>query len=128
MPGALTGRRPRGGGAVPEPARASFLEILELIAQAPVELRNTIAGITRPGALADLAAAYLDASAAEKQDILETIALIPRLDKISTLTGHRLQVLRISHEIGAQTPGVPNPSANVGAAARAAGHHPARAG
>jgi ATP-dependent Lon protease len=83
--------------------RAQALEMLELIPQAPPELRNTIAGIRQPGVLADMAAAYLDASPAEKQDILETIALAPRLDKIIKLTAHRLQVLRLSHEIGAQT-------------------------
>ena len=83
--------------------RAQALEMLELIPQAPPELRNTIAGIRQPGVLADMAAAYLDASPAEKQDILETIDLVPRLDKIIKLTAHRLQVLRLSHEIGAQT-------------------------
>jgi ATP-dependent Lon protease len=83
--------------------RQQALEILELIPQAPAELRNTVAGITRPGALADMAAAYLDAAPPDKQDILETIELVPRLDKIIKLTAHRLQVLRLSHEIGAQT-------------------------
>jgi ATP-dependent Lon protease len=83
--------------------RQQALEILELIPQAPPELRETVAGITRPGALADMAAAYLDASPEEKQDVLETVPLIPRLDKISKLTAHRLQVLRLSREIGAQT-------------------------
>ena len=83
--------------------RRQALEILELIPQAPAELREAVAGITRPGALADMAAAYLDATAQEKQDVLETIDLIPRLDKISKLTAHRLQVLKLSREIGAQT-------------------------
>ena len=83
--------------------RQQALEILELIPQAPPGLREMVAGITRPGVLADMAAAYLDAAPSEKQDILETVALVPRLDKISKLTGHRLQVLRLSQEIGAQT-------------------------
>jgi len=83
--------------------REQALEILSLIPQAPAELRATIAGITQPGALADMAAAYLDVTAQEKQEILETVDLIPRLDKVIKLTAHRLQVLRLSHEIGAQT-------------------------
>jgi ATP-dependent Lon protease len=83
--------------------REQALEMLDLIPQAPAELRNTIAGIRQPGVLADMAAAYLDASPGEKQDILETIALVPRLDKIIKLNAHRLQVLRLSREIGAQT-------------------------
>ncbi len=83
--------------------RAQVLEILDLIPQAPPELRETIAGITSPGALADMAAAYMDAPPAEKQDVLETVDLIARLDKVIQFTARRLQVLRISREIGAQT-------------------------
>jgi len=83
--------------------RRLVFEILDLLPQAPPGLRETVAGITRPGVLADMAAAYLDATPAEKQDLLETIDLVPRLDKIIALTAHRLQVLRLSHEIGAQT-------------------------
>jgi ATP-dependent Lon protease len=83
--------------------RQQAMEILELIPQAPAGLREMVTGITQPGALADMAAAYLDATPQEKQEVLETVELIPRLDKISALTAHRLQVLRLSHEIGAQT-------------------------
>jgi ATP-dependent Lon protease len=83
--------------------RQQTLEILELIPQAPAELRETVAGITRPGMLADTAAAYLDATPQEKQEVLEAVDLIPRLDKIIQLAAHRLQVLRLSREIGAQT-------------------------
>jgi ATP-dependent Lon protease len=83
--------------------RQQALEILELVPQAPVELRATIAGISQPGALADMSAAYLDIPPPEKQDILETIPLVPRLDKIIKLTAHRLEVLRLSQKIGAET-------------------------
>jgi ATP-dependent Lon protease len=83
--------------------RRLAMEILELIPQAPAELRETVAQITRPGALADMAAAYLDAAPQEKQAVLETIELIPRLDKVLQLTAQRLQVLKLSQEIGAQT-------------------------
>jgi ATP-dependent Lon protease len=83
--------------------RDQALAILELLPQTPTGLREMVAGVTRPGVLADMAAAYVDASPAEKQDILETIDLIPRLDKVTKLITHRLQVLRLSQEIGAQT-------------------------
>jgi len=79
------------------------LEVLDLLPQAPEELRQTVRGITAPAVLADMAAAYLDAKPEEKQDILETLDLKERLDKVSTLLGHRLQVLRLSAEIGRQT-------------------------
>jgi ATP-dependent Lon protease len=83
--------------------RNEALEILELLPQAPQELRQTVAAITRPGLLADMSAAYLDATPEEKQEVLEAIDLVPRLDRVSALLAHRLQVLRLSREIGAQT-------------------------
>jgi ATP-dependent Lon protease len=83
--------------------RNQALEILSLIPQAPAELREAVAAIPTAGALADMTAAYMDASPAEKQSVLETVALIPRLDLVTRLTGERLQVLRLSHEIGART-------------------------
>jgi ATP-dependent Lon protease len=79
------------------------LEILEFIPQAPQGLRETIEGITRAGILADMAAAYLDVTPAEKQQLLETLGIVDRLDKTIALMTNRLQVLRLSHEIGAQT-------------------------
>jgi ATP-dependent Lon protease len=79
------------------------LEILELIPQVPPGLREMVAAINRPGVMADVVAAYLDISPAEKQQILEAVDLVPRLDTIGRLVGHRLEVLRLSREIGAQT-------------------------
>ncbi len=83
--------------------RAQALEVLELIPQAPQELRQTVAGITAPGALADMTATYMDIGAERKQAILETVALGERLDKVSALLAERLGVLRLTAEIGRQT-------------------------
>ena len=83
--------------------KQQVLEILDLIPQVPPGLREMVAAITRAGVLADVAAAYMDITPAEKQAILETVELNPRLDTISRLVGHRLEVLRLSREIGAQT-------------------------
>ena len=79
------------------------LEILDLLPQAPAELRQTVQAIAAPAALADLAAAYMDAKADEKQRILETLDLKTRLEKVSELLAHRLQVLRLTAEIGQRT-------------------------
>ncbi|MGN6550056.1 MAG: endopeptidase La, partial [Pararhizobium sp.] len=83
--------------------RKQVLEALELRPQSPPELRQTVQGITSPAMLADMTAAYLDAKPEEKQDILETLDLGRRLEKVSVLLEHRLQVLRLSAEIGRQT-------------------------
>ena len=78
-------------------------EVLELLPRVPPELRQTIEATSAPGMLADLAITYLDATPAQKQDVLETVELAPRLDKVSALLAHRLEVLRLSAEIGNKT-------------------------
>ena len=78
-------------------------DTLELLPQVPQELRQTVENTNSAGALADLAASYLDSKPAEKQEILEAIELVPRLDKVTQLLSKRLEVLRISSEIGKQT-------------------------
>ena len=45
----------------------------------------------------------MDLKPAEKQEILETIDVSARMDKVSALLAHRLEVLRLSQEIGRQT-------------------------
>jgi ATP-dependent Lon protease len=83
--------------------RNQALEVLQLLPQAPQELRIAIESVQSPAALADLAAAYMDITPAEKQEILETVELVARLDKVSRLLAHRLEVLKLSAEIGRQT-------------------------
>jgi ATP-dependent Lon protease len=83
--------------------REQVREVFDLLPQVPMELRQTVEATTSPGLLADLAATYLDATPADKQDLLETVDLVPRLDKVSKLLAHRLEVLRLSAEIGKQT-------------------------
>ena len=79
------------------------METVELLPQAPQELLAAIRSMTAPGALADLAAAYLDIRPEEKQEILETTDVVARMEKVSQLLAHRLEVLRLSAEIGKQT-------------------------
>ncbi|CAN1724548.1 Lon protease [Hyphomicrobium sp. 1Nfss2.1] len=79
------------------------LEALELLPQVPQEMVVAVQSVSTPGALADLAAAYLDLKPAEKQEILETVDVSARIDKVSSLLAHRIEVLRLSQEIGRQT-------------------------
>ncbi|MFI4933392.1 MAG: endopeptidase La [Caulobacterales bacterium] len=83
--------------------RQQALEVLQLLPQAPQELRGAFETVQSPAALADLAAAYMDITPAEKQAILESVDLKARLDKVSGLLAHRLEVLKLSAEIGQQT-------------------------
>jgi ATP-dependent Lon protease len=79
------------------------VEALELLPQPPQELIAAIQGITAPGALADLVAAYIDITPDEKQEVLETIDVTARIERVSLLLARRLEVLRLSAEIGKQT-------------------------
>ena len=45
----------------------------------------------------------MDVKPEEKQEILETIDIAARMDKVSRLLAHRIEVLRLSQEIGRQT-------------------------
>ena len=79
------------------------IEAAELLPQAPQELIAVLQGTTSPSNLADLATSYMDIKPQEKQEILETIDLTLRMDKVSRHLAERIEVLRLSHEIGRQT-------------------------
>jgi ATP-dependent Lon protease len=83
--------------------RGQAVEALELLPQAPQELVAAIRAINVPGELADLAAAYLDVKPEERQEILETVDVAARMEKVSRLLAHRIEVLRLSSEISKQT-------------------------
>jgi ATP-dependent Lon protease len=79
------------------------VEALELLPQVPPDLLAAIQSIASPAQLADLAAAYMDIKAEEKQEVLETVDVAARMDKVAHLLAQRIEVLRLSHEIGRQT-------------------------
>jgi ATP-dependent Lon protease len=83
--------------------REGGAEILALMPSVPAELSQVLQGTASPAQLADLAASLVDAEPAVKQELLETDALEDRLKRVLGLVTHRLQVLRLSQEIGART-------------------------
>ena len=83
--------------------KGQAVEAIQLLPQAPNELLATIQGVNSPGALADLVATFMDATPDEKQEILETIDIGARLERVSKLLAHRIEILRLSQEIGRET-------------------------
>ncbi|MGY4286744.1 ATP-dependent Lon protease [Bradyrhizobium sp. LM2.7] len=79
------------------------IEAIELLPQAPPELAAMFQNTSAPGALADLATSFMDIKPQDKQEVLETIDLVLRVEKVSKHLAERLEVLRISNEIGQQT-------------------------
>ncbi|MCG2671528.1 endopeptidase La [Bradyrhizobium sp. GCM10023182] len=79
------------------------IEAIELLPQAPPELVAMFQSTSAPGALADLATSFMDIKPSDKQEVLETIDLSLRVEKVSKQLAERLEVLRISNEIGQKT-------------------------
>jgi ATP-dependent Lon protease len=79
------------------------LEAVELLPQAPPDLVMAIRSVTSPAQLSDLTASYMDLKADEKQEILETVDVVARMEKVSRFLAQRIEVLRLSAEINKQT-------------------------
>ena len=91
-------------------ARAALLkqktaEAIELLPQVPPELGPALQHIESPGALADMVGGLIDVKPTEKQTILEALKVRDRLDRVIELLTHRVEVLKLSREIGEQTQG-----------------------
>ena len=91
-------------------ARATLLkqkagEAVELLPQVPPEIASALDGIDSPGALADTVAGLIDIKPADKQAILESLKVRDRLDRVIEFLTHRIEVLKLSKEIGEQTQG-----------------------
>ena len=79
------------------------LEALQYLPQAPRELAAAIQAIPSPAAGADLVASFMDIKVEEKQEILETIDVKARLDRVLQLLSHAIEVLRLTRDISEQT-------------------------
>ncbi|MFO1056324.1 MAG: endopeptidase La [Dongiaceae bacterium] len=79
------------------------LDALQLLPNAPAELAQTVQNIGSATQLPDFIAGFMDLKPAEKQDVLATVDINRRLDKMLWLLAHRIEVLRLSRDIGQQT-------------------------
>jgi len=78
-------------------------EIIALLPQAPAELAGAADDITSAATLADFIAGLIDLPLLQKQELLETLDLQQRIDKVLGHLVRRIEVLRLSHEINEQT-------------------------
>jgi ATP-dependent Lon protease len=79
------------------------LEALSLIPDIPLDFIQSIAAIDQPVEFTDLVAQHMDFESQEKQDILEIINLRTRMDRMIDLLSYRIEVLKLSQDIGRQT-------------------------
>ncbi len=80
-------------------------QALELLPQVPEGLQAVLANTSSPAAFANLVATFVDLPPAEKQTLLETEALLPRLIQLGVAVARQMEILRLSRQIGEQTRG-----------------------
>ncbi|OQW41946.1 MAG: endopeptidase La [Proteobacteria bacterium SG_bin4] len=83
--------------------RERAIEILSLLPGVPAELAHALQATRAPSDLADITASLLDTEISEKQKLLETIDTEARLHKVLQIITRRIEVLRLSQEIGERT-------------------------
>jgi len=83
--------------------RERAVEILSLLPGVPAELAHALQATRAPAQLADIVASLMDAEIAEKQMLLETLVTEERLQKVLQILSRRIEVLRLSQEIGERT-------------------------
>ena len=83
--------------------RERAVELVSLLPGVPAELAHALQATRTPWQLGDVVAGLLDVEVVEKQRILEIIHPEERLQQILALLTRRIEVLRLSQEIGQRT-------------------------
>ena len=78
-------------------------EALDLLPNAPAELRATVANADSAPRLADFIAGITDFKLDEKQTVLESFDVEARIDRTLELLNGRIEVLKLSRRIGERT-------------------------
>jgi ATP-dependent Lon protease len=69
----------------------------------PPELISTVQSVSSPSTGADMVASFMDLKPEEKQEVLETLDVRRRLDRVIELLNYRIEILKLSRDIGQQT-------------------------
>ncbi|HKE43473.1 MAG TPA: endopeptidase La [Steroidobacteraceae bacterium] len=81
------------------------VEAINLLPRAPAELANAVQSIESPSSLVDLVSSFLDIKVNERQQLLETLDLKARLDRVTDFVSHRIEVMKLQRQIEEQTRG-----------------------
>ncbi len=85
--------------------RGLFQKVLELSPHIPSELGTIALNIEDPGILADMVASSLNISIPERQDILETLDVKTRLEKVTRLVTQQAEIVELGRKIQTQVKG-----------------------
>ncbi len=82
--------------------RSLFQKAVELAPYLSNELKNMVMNVKDPSVLADLIAANLNIKVQEKQEVLETLDLKARLNKVHFILTREVQILELGNKIQSQ--------------------------
>jgi ATP-dependent Lon protease len=78
---------------------SQFVQLVSLIPNTPEEMKVAAMNIQPPGRLADFIASHLNLKLEERQELLETVSVRARLEKLSSFLGRELEVAQIGQKI-----------------------------
>src|SRR5579875_570651 len=81
---------------------SQFSKFVSLVPYLPDELQVMAMNIREPGRLADLVAAYIKIAVEEEQDLLATLEVKSRLEKLSSILNREIELLELGHKIQGQ--------------------------
>jgi len=76
-----------------------FDRYVELDKKVPPEVNLTVRGVEDAGRMADIVASNLSIGVTDKQDVLETFQMSPRLEKLSTMLQREIEILDMDRSI-----------------------------
>jgi ATP-dependent Lon protease len=79
-----------------------FAKFVSMIPYLPDELQVVVMNIKDPGKVSDLIASNLNISLEEKQDLLSTLDVRVRLEKLSTILNREIELLELGQKIQSQ--------------------------
>jgi ATP-dependent Lon protease len=81
---------------------SQFSKFVSLVPYLPDELQVMAMNIHEPGRLADLVASYMKIAVEEEQELLSTLEVKSRLEKLSSILNREIELLELGHKIQGQ--------------------------
>jgi ATP-dependent Lon protease len=81
---------------------SQFSKFVSLVPYLPDELQVMAMNIREPGRLSDLVASYIKIAVEEEQDLLSTLEVKSRLEKLSSILNREIELLELGHKIQGQ--------------------------
>ena len=81
---------------------SQFAKFVSMVPYLPDELQGVVMNIKDPGRVSDLIASNLNISVDEKQDLLNTLEVRTRLEKLSSILNREIELVELGNKIQSQ--------------------------